>query len=246
MTSFRTVARGLLVLACLLIAVPASAQAGRISGSINFGMQGGSDDFTQRVTPTIYDEAASLDIAQTAESGPLFDLGGSYLAFGNIGFGLSYSRTSGDGTAAIAAQIPDPLSFLRPARAASASADGLEHSEHAVHLQVFYRFAASPKLDVSVGVGPTFFSVNQELVETVDVTESGATPAITPRVVEASDSPVGVHIGADITYMVNERFGAGVLLRYATGSADLTTPNGTNLSLDAGGFQFGAGLRVRF
>ena len=245
MTSFRTVVGGFCVLACLLAAVPVSAQDGRITASINFGVQGGSDDFTQRLTPTIYDEAASLDIAQTSESGPLFDIGGSFLAFGNIGFGLSYSRTSGDGTAAIAAQIPDPLFFDR-LRAASTSADGLDHSEHAVHLQVLYRFAASPKLDVSVGIGPTFFSVNQELVETVEVTETGATPTITPRVVEASDSPVGVNFGADITYMVNETFGAGVLLRYATGSADFSAPDGTTLSLDAGGFQFGAGLRMRF
>jgi hypothetical protein len=208
-------------------------------------VQGGSEDITQRSTPIIYDEVALLDVAQSIENGPLFDIGGSYLAFGNIGFGLSFSRTSGDGSAAIAGQIPNPR-VTDNLRSASASADGLEHSESAVHLQVFYRYAASPKLDIAVGIGPTFFSVDQQLIDTVEVTESGNTPVITPRVVEASDSPVGVNFGADITYMINEMIGAGVLLRYATGSADLSTPNGSNLSLDAGGLQFGAGLRVRF
>ena len=245
MTSFRTCAWGLSLLTALLVAAPAAAQEGRIAASINFGVQSGSEDFTQRMTPTIYDETATLDVAQTAENGPLFDIGGTYMAFGNIGFGLSWSRTSGDGDAAVAAQIPDPAVFDRP-RAASTSASGLDHSENAVHLQVLYRFAASPKLDVTVGIGPTFFSVNQEVVETVDVTESGATPTISARVAEASDSPVGVNFGADITYMVTNRIGAGVLLRYAAGSADLSTPNGSEFSLDAGGFQFGAGLRVRF
>jgi hypothetical protein len=67
-----------------------------------------------------------------------------------------------------------------------------------------------------------------------------------PQVVEASDSPVGINVGADVTYMVTKTFGAGVLLRYAGGSADLATPSGASLSLDAGGFQFGAGVRVRF
>ena len=67
-----------------------------------------------------------------------------------------------------------------------------------------------------------------------------------PVVVEASDSPVGVNFGADLTYMVNKTIGAGVLLRYATGSADLATPSGSSYSLDAGGFQFAGGLRVRF
>jgi len=243
MTSFRSLGVCCLsVLAAVLIASPAQAQTGRFTASINFGVQGGSGDFTQRLTPTIYDEPATIDIAQTYESGPLFDVGADVLVFGNLGVGLHYSRTSGDGAAAVAGQIPDPLFFDRP-RGATASVDGLEHTEGAVHLQVFYRFAASPKLDVSVGVGPTFFSVKQQLIDTVSVTEPG--PTMTPQVVEVSDSPVGVNFGADITYLVTDAIGAGVMLRYATGSADFAT-SGATVSLDAGGFQFGAGLRVRF
>jgi Outer membrane protein beta-barrel domain len=243
MTCFRSCVAYLAVVTGVLAAGPASAQSGRITASVNFGLQASSGDFTQRVTPTIYLEPASIDIAQNYENGPLFDIGGGVTLFGNIGVGLSYSHTSGDGAAAIAAQIPDPLLTDRP-RGASTSADGLDHSENAVHVQVFYRFAASPKLDITVGVGPTFFSVKQELIDTVTVTEP--TPTIAPVVVEASDSPVGVNFGADLTYMVTKTIGAGVLLRYATGSADLATPSGSSLSLDAGGFQFAGGLRVRF
>ena len=243
MTSFRVVLC-LSALAGVLAASPVAAQTGgRITASINFGVQGGSGDFTQRLTPTIYDEPATIDIAQDYESGPLFDIGADVLLFGNMGVGLHYSRTSGDGGAAVAAQVPDQLFFDRP-RAATATAEGLEHTEDAVHLQFFYRFAASPKLDVSVGVGPTFFSVKQELIDNVSVTEPG--PTIVPQVVESSDSPVGVNFGADVTYLVTDTIGAGVMLRYATGSADFATPGGAAVSLDAGGFQFGAGLRVRF
>jgi hypothetical protein len=172
-------------------------------------------------------------------------VGGNFLLFGNIGVGLSYSHTAGDGNAILAGQIPDPLVFGQP-RPSSATAEGLEHKEDAVHLMVTYRFAASPKLDITLGVGPTFFSVKQQLIDTVTVTETTAGPVMNPQVVEASDSPVGVNIGADVTYMVTKTFGAGVLLRYANGSADLVTPSGNSLGLDAGGFQFGAGVRVRF
>jgi hypothetical protein len=244
MTSFR-----LLGVCCLCVAAavcsasPALAQTGRFTASVNFGVQGGSGDFTQRLTPTIYDEPATIDIAQSYESGPLFDIGADVIVTGNLGVGLHYSRTSGDGAAAVAGQIPDPLFFDRP-RGATASADGLEHTESAVHLQVFYRFAASPKLDVSVGVGPTFFSVKQQLIDTVAVSEPG--PTMTPQVVEADDSPVGVNFGADVTYLVTDAIGVGAMLRYATGSADFATAGGGSVSLDAGGFQFGAGLRVRF
>ena len=248
MTSFRTFVGGSCVLTALLIASPASAQEGRFTASVNFGAQGGSGDFTQHLTPTIYDEPASISIAQTYESGPLFDIGGNYLVFGNIGVGVSYSHTAGDGNAILAGQIPDQLVFqpLAPLRSATATAEGLDHSEDAVHLMVTYRFAASPKLDVTLGVGPTFFSVKQELVDTVTVTEAAGGPVMSPQVVEASDSPVGVNVGADVSYMVTKSFGAGVLLRYASGSADLVTPSGASLSLDAGGFQLGAGVRIRF
>ena len=243
MTSFRSCVVYVAVVAGVLAASPASAQNGRVTASINFGAQGSSRDFTQRLTPTIYDETASIDIAQNYESGPLFDIGAGMTLFGNIGVGLSYSRTSGDGVASLAGQIPDRLHRDEP-RGASASADGLKHTENAVHLQVFYRFAASPKLDVSVGIGPTFFSVKQELIDGVDITDPPL--SMTPRVAEASDSPVGINVGADMTYMVTKLIGAGVLLRYTAGSGDFATPNGSPVSLDVGGFQFAAGLRVRF
>ena len=193
MTSFRSLVFCLCALTGVLAAGSASAQEGRIGASVNFGVQGGSGDFTQRLTPTIYDETAAIDIAQNYESGPLFDIGGSFLIFGNIGAGLSFSRTAGDGVAAVAAQIPDPLFFDR-LRGASASVDGLDHKENAVHLNVFYRFAATPKIDVAVGVGPTFFSVKQELINDVAVSEGASGPNIAPNVVEASDSPVGVNL----------------------------------------------------
>jgi hypothetical protein len=243
MTSFRSFAAYLAVVAGVLASSPASAQGGRVTASVNLGAQGSSGDFTQHTTPIIYDEPASIDIAQDYENGLLFDIGAGVTVFGNFGVGLSYSHTSGDGVAAVAAQIPDPLFFDRP-RGASASVDGLKHSEHAVHLQVFYRFAATPKMDISVGIGPTFFSVKQDLIDTVTVTEP--TPSITPVVAEVSDSPVGINIGADVTYLFTEMLGAGVLLRYAAGSADFATTSGSELSLDAGGFQIAGGLRVRF
>jgi hypothetical protein len=245
MTSLRVVrVLCLSALAAVASAAPALAQtAGRFTAGVSFGAQTRSGDFTQRLTPTIYDETATIDIAQDYESGGLFDIGAEALIFGDLGVGVHFTRTAGDGSAAVAAQIPDELFFDR-LRAATATVEGLDHTENAVHVQVLYRFAASPKLDVTVGLGPTFYSVKQELINNVDVVEP--TPTITPQVVEASDSPIGVNVGADITYMVNQRIGAGVLLRYAAGSADFTTPGGGAIGLDVGGFQFAAGVRVRF
>jgi hypothetical protein len=257
MTSLRSWFVSLAMLAALLVSVPAQAQTqtkpsggsslfdGRASVHFNFGAQTGSQDLSQQITPIIYLEPATIDLAQTIETGGLIDLGGSYMVYGDFGVGVSYSHTAGDGDAAIAAQIPDPV-FPDQPRSASTTATGLDHSENVVHISLLYRFAATPKVDVTVGIGPTFFSVNQDLVPTVDVTEAAGGPIIAPVVVEGSDSAVGVNISADTTYMITDLIGAGVLLRYAKSTAEISASDSQSFDVRAGGFQIAVGVRVRF
>src|SRR5262249_22758529 len=109
MTSLRSwfVSGAVLVLAAA--ASPAQAQDKKFTASVNFGFQAGSGDISQKLQPQIYDEPAIIDVAQTYESGPLFDVGGTYMLFGKFGAGVAYNHTSGDGNASISAQIPDPL-----------------------------------------------------------------------------------------------------------------------------------------
>jgi hypothetical protein len=45
--------------------------------------------------------------------------------------------------------------------------------------------------------------------------------------------------------MISNRFGAGVLLRYAKSTANIDD-GGTSTEVRAGGFQFGVGARMRF
>lgn len=218
---------------------------GRASVYASFGAQTGSGDIAQTFTPTIYDEPATINIAQTYETGGLIDVGGSYMVYEDFGVGVSYSHTAGDGNATIAAGIPDPARFNN-LRSASATATGLDHKEDAVHVSLLYRFAATPKIDVTVGLGPTFFSVKQDLVPNVDVTEASGGPVITPRVVKGSDSAVGVNVSADATYMVTDMIGAGLLLRYAKSTAEVSAADSPSIDVRAGGFQIAVGVRVRF
>lgn len=230
-------------------AIPPPGPESKISAWLNFGAQAGSGDLSQHLTPTIYDEPATIDVAQTYESGPLVDIGGGYLFHGNFGAGLSYSHTSGDGNATIAAQIPNPL-FADQFRAGAANANGLKHTEDQVHIFAMYRLAINPKMDVTFGLGPTFFWVNQELVSTVNVTEPTrvppfGSPTLDAVVIKGKDTAVGVNISGDFTYMISNRFGAGVLLRYAKSTANIDD-GGTSTEVRAGGFQFGVGARMRF
>jgi hypothetical protein len=267
MTSLRSWFVSAAVLLVAAFASPAAAQTssqasqsssqstGMISGKLtaffNFGFQAGSGDIAQKLSPIVYDEAANIDVAQTYEAGPLVDVGGEYMLFGKWGVGVAYNHTSGDGNATIAAQIPDPLVTDQP-RAVSLSAPGLKHTENAVHVDVLYRFAATPKIDVTVGAGPTFFGMKQEFVTDVTVAETVTSPpfvnpTVTPVVSGVRRSPVGFNLSADTTYLVTPKFGVGLLLRFAHANPSIDVPNtATPVDVRAGGFQVAGGVRYRF
>jgi len=240
------------VLAMAAAASPAQAQDSKFTASVNFGFQAGSGDISQSLQPIIYDEAAKVDVSQSYENGPLVDVGGSYMLFGKWGVGVAYNHTSGDGDATIAAQIPDPKVFDNP-RAVSLSASGLKPNEDAVHVDVLYRFAATPKIDVTLSAGPTFFAMKQEFVTEFAVTETSpppgpyVNPTVTPTITGVKKSPVGFNIGADVTYMLTHSMGVGMLLRFAHANPSLDVPNTpTPIEVRAGGFQIGGGFRYRF
>ena len=251
MTSLRSWFVSGAVLALATAASPAQAQDSKFTASVNFGYQAGSGDISQSLQPIIYDEAAKIDVSQTYENGPLVDVGGTYLFYGKWGASVAYSHTSGDGNASVSAAIPDPFVTDNP-RAVSFSANGLKHSENQVHVDVVYRFVATPKIDVTVGVGPTFFSMNQDFVTDVTVTETATVPpftnpTVTPTISTVKKSPVGFNIGADVTYMVTHNMGVGLLLRFAHANPALDVPNTpSTIDVKAGGFQVGGGFRYRF
>jgi hypothetical protein len=98
------------------------------------------------------------------------------------------------------------------------------------------------KIDIGYQFGPSIFLVSQDLPGVPTITEPG--PTITSLPLESVDkTTIGIHFGVDVTYMITPRYGVGGIARYSWGSADLT---GTNESVTVGGFQIGAGVRVRF
>jgi hypothetical protein len=187
--------------------------------NVTFGVQGGSHSLETSSTFDLYGEQGSLATTQ--------DVGGG--------------RSASDADVAIAAQVPHPNLFdtLRPLAAIS---EGSEHSESAFHLHGTWMVPVTDKVDVGLSFGPTIFAVSQDVPAAITVSEPTPTLAST-TITRVDKTTVGVHFGADVTYLVTPRFGAGLLLRYAWGSADI---EGASDSLTVGGFQIGAGLRVRF
>lgn len=251
MTSTRVM--GLLICGALILAAtPAAAQRPapfeRGYAHLNFGVQGTSSDVNQDSTFPVYDEAARLQTTGTTGHGALFDVGGGMRVWQRLYAGLSFTTGSNTEDAPLTASIPHPFFFDQP-RTVTGTASGLKHSQQAVHLQAMWRIPVTTAFDISIGGGPTFFSVKQDMVTGITFSEVGdPTTGVTltgVTVERVSDNPVGFHLQADGTYLLTRRFGVGGFLRYAGGNADLESADNT-LDIDVGGFQIGVGGRVRF
>lgn len=209
--------------------------------SVNGGAQVGSQTIDTSSTFPLYEETATISSSQKIKGGSFFDIGGAYRVWGkNLLAGVSFTHTSTDADVALTGSIPDPVRY-DALRAVSRTQAGAIHTENAVHLSVIWMIPVATKLDVGIFLGPTIFSVKQDTVTTATVTEPG--PAVDAPFTRVSKSTAGFHAGVDLQYMITKRFGVGGLARYSVGS---TSIEGATDKLKVGGFQIGAGGRVRF
>ena len=248
-----TFAAGLLILVSAREAAAQAGQAWTDRGFVNFnvGFQSTSTDLNDTSTFRLYDEDASLAVAQTTDSGAFVDFGAGARVWRNVSVGFAFHQGSSTSDAAVSGQVPHPLFFNRN-RSVALTATDLERTERAFHLQFGYMFVVNDQVQVNVFAGPSFFKVRQDVVSSIDVTEQGgdfSRVTATAAVAERSDSPVGANIGADVSYLFyrtdSVKVGAGVFFRYAAAKADIQVLQNT-VESDLGGAQVGFGARVRF
>jgi len=240
-----------------LTVAEASAQSswaplgGRLIFSVNGGAQIGNQDFDRTTTFTLYDEPATVDFNQKIESGGLLDIGGAFRLkpIGGFGVGLTYTSLSSREAASITGSLPNPLVFDRP-RSFSVTTDGLEHKEQAVHIQALWFVPFVEKVDFMFSAGPSFFTVTQGFARGITFSENP--PSFDTVTIDAVDiatleeSAVGFNLGAEATYSFTPMLGVGAMMRYTWGTANFNLAEGQDAEVRAGGFQIGAGLRLRF
>jgi len=221
--------------------------------NINLGAQTQEQTFTDTTTFDLYGERGAVAAEHTAGGGLLFDISAGMRVWKSLSAGIGYSLVSNKNDALLLARVPHPIVFNR-ARQATATAEDLEHSEKAVHVQFSWLIPLTDQFDVSVFAGPSFFTVRQDIATIrapQDIRDAAPFTSVTisnVSVTDVKDSAVGVNIGVDGTYHVRPMFGVGIFLRYAGASLDLPVTAGSTRDeeLKAGGFQAGGGLRVRF
>ena len=209
--------------------------------SVNVGAQAGSHDLSESGSFPLYEETATFSSTNKVKGGFLFDIGGAYRVWGkNLLAGVSVSHVGSKSNGSVTGSIPDPAVFDRPRAVTKEFAD-LKHSETAVHLAAIWMMPVANKIDVGVFAGPTIFSIKQDTIPSLTITEPG--PTITTTVASASKTTVGFNIGVDAQYMLRKKYGAGIVARYSVGSVSLP---GASKKLTVGGFEFGVGGRYRF
>jgi hypothetical protein len=221
--------------------------------NVNVGVQARPDTFTETSSPVIYGEPGAIVVPVALGRSPLFDVSAGMRVWENLGLSAGYSRLSRTATPTVTAVVPNPVLVNQP-RTASAAVGELAHTESVVHLSMLWMFPFSPKFDVAAVVGASIFTVSQDFVAGVTPTE-GAPPFSTvsiasARTASASNTAPALTIGADATYRVTRRFGAGLFVRYSRlngGRINIDDPSGgSTIAASAGGMQAGLGLRARF
>lgn len=241
----------------LATAAPASAQGGiaawieRGYFNVNLGFETTSGTLNDSTTFTIYEETGALTMQQNVDSGTFFDFSVGGRVWRNASVGIGYHRGSNTSEANANAEVPHPVQFNSPRPVAIAASD-LNRTEQAFHIQVGYMFPITEEISVHATIGPSFFSLNQDVLAGATYTEVGPPfnqVNATPVVEERSDSVVGINAGVDVTYKFYTsdayNIGAGAFLRYAGASARIRVIE-NEVDSDVGGLQFGLGLRVRF
>jgi len=238
---------GMCVAGVLMVgAVDASAQmlqsTDKVFAGLSFGNQTKARTFTTSGSQPLYDETATFESQVGIGSESILDISAGVRVWKNVAVGLGFSSYSDTSTGTVVASIPDPLFFDSP-HVRNATAEGLEHKQNQIHLSVYWLQPLTDKLDLSLYAGPTIFSVKQDVVSSVTVPTGGTTiQSVTTSTID--ESATGLHIGLDVRYLIVKNAGVGLFARYTSGKFDTTAINGG--SMEVGGFQYGAGLRVRF
>jgi hypothetical protein len=251
----RTLRAAMTAVVLLGASLPAAAQStpweDRVFGGISFGLDSGSADVNDRRTISVYGEDGTIESSSGFDADGIIDFSVGARVWRNMGVAIGYTSKSSTGTANVTGSVPHPQFFDRP-RTFTDSIDGMDRDEHATHLQIGWMIPVNDNVDVFVYIGPSFYSLSQEIVANVTLAEQGppySTVVVQPSVELRKDRATGYNLGADATYMFYTRdtlrIGAGAFMRFTGATADLRNSNST-IETDLGGFQLGFGLRARF
>jgi hypothetical protein len=221
----------------------------RIYISVNGAFQTSGNNFGETVTFRENAEDGRFSTDYEVKSGPALNISVGATIWRNIGVGVGVTRYSKNTPTAFSASVPHPFFFNRP-REVEGEVAGIEREELAVHVQARATFVPTQRIQAVVFGGPSFFTVKQGIVNDFEITEAYPydTATFSRGIFSTVDeSKVGFNVGADVGYFFTRQVGVGGSVQWAATTIDAPASAGTStFEIKAGGFQAGAGLRLRF
>ncbi len=239
-----------MLLVSLSVVRPARAQtwSDRARVSLNVGVQQASTTFSATTHVPVYSGASTLTTGYTVPTGAFFDGGVILRASGSLGIEVGVSSYRKSEAAPVSGTIPHPI-VGNAARAIAGTSGPLERSEIIGRIDAAYVLSAG-WIDLAVSAGPSFFTVNQDLVANVTFTESPSFDRVAftgATVTSAGATKLGFNAGVDVSVKLSKNVGIGGVLRYSHASVTFPLENTTSgVTADAGGMHVGGGLRVYF
>jgi hypothetical protein len=217
---------------------------GRAFAHVSVGAQPTGRTYVSAGSFDLYDEPATFDASVSTGSAAMIDLTGGIGLWENFAGVMSYTYYSDKAGAEVNSNIPHPL-FANTYASGTVSVSDLRHREQSVHLAVAYILPRPDLWNVQVMLfaGPSIISLNKSVIRDITV-QDGTQTVQRANTQDVSATTLGAHFGFDVKYPITDRIGAGFLLRWAQGTADVPQVQGGKVKV--GGLQFGAGLRYEF
>ncbi len=208
--------------------------------SVDFGAQPQQRTFETSSSFPLYDETATVTSTQPVHNGPVFGVTAGYRVKPQFGIAVGLAMfTARAAESTVVASIPDLAIYGRPKIVTQTTTD-LKHTEQVLHLQAVWFRPVGERLEVVLSAGPSAFYVKQDL--TPSVTVQVGTQNVTVVKDNQAHGALGFNGGFEGNYFFNTRLGAGLFVRYVSGT--VTLPAVADLKL--GGVQAGLGIRARF
>lgn len=230
---------------------PAAAQSAsnaRVEISANVGVQTGASTFTASNTLTSNGgETETITVDYDVASALGFSAGAAVRLLPRLWVGAQYAMAEMKPSASITAVIPHPILF-NASRTVEGSVDDVAHKEQNVHVALMYALPVQA-VDVKVMGGPTFFSVKQDFVSGVAISETYPFDTATftsATTKQLSERAVGFNAGVDISRLISSNVGIGALIRYSRADVKFDDPDIGQQTVKAGGLEVAGGLRLRF
>lgn len=244
--------RALVLAGCMLVFTQ-SATAQTVTTArgyvvVNGAYQMTANDFADGAVKRENAEDGRIDATYVVKGGPAIDIAGGATVWRNLAVGVGVTRFSVTTPSTVTGTVPHPFFFNR-LRSVNGEAGGLSREEFAIHVQARGVFPVTPRIQVMVFGGPSFFQVKQGVVSDFTYRDSypydeatfGAAVASTAKV-----SKLGFGGGGDVALFFTRQVGVGGTFQFAGTTVEVPGAGGAMREIKVGGAKAGGGVRLRF